>query len=629
MKKRNLLALEPLSLAVEPGWRGAYRAAFRSLDPRASLAASVGWSICVLSLVLAALTGMFTMRAARHAVEREIGQLYAAHAQRLIDTIDANLAGRRNWVATTGRLIGLTTSTESESLKTGILDDLRQTLPEIEWVGVADLSGTITEATDDVLVGERVDARPWFTSAFLGAFVGDVHPGLLLDRQLPRLIEGEPRRFVDLSAPIIDRTGDVKGILGVALGWSWIDALRLNAATMLAGRRSVEILLLGVDGTALLGSDQIPAGQRYNLARSEAPVPYLVEGDYLIGIAKSRGQGEFAGLGWTVIVREPTQSAFLPAVQASFSIFLAAALSGIVSAIGGAFVAQRIMRRLKGLARSADSLRLGQVQTLEAETGRDEVGRIGRSMRALVGTLQQTNSELAALNMELDSRVAARTRDLERMGHEAQRVAVTRERLRISRDLHDTLAHSMLAMLTQIRMIRKIAPVKPHLVEDELARAEEAAIEGLSQSRDAVTHLRYSPVREDGLGAALRRLATRMESKTGIDDAFGMAIEVDLQEQAAVLADEKTEAVYRIIEEAVRNVMTHAQASHMRIGARLIDKTLEIIVADDGVGFNPDARKEGHYGLVGIREQAELIGAALTIDSAPGRGTRLVMRVGV
>lgn len=598
---------------------------FHAVDPRYSLAAAIGWSVCVLMLLIAAITGLLTMRAARAAIQREIGQLYAGHAQRLIDTIDANLAGRRQWVSITGRLIALSGEANPSVVRAGLLDELRGAMPEIEWAGIADLGGRVISATDNILVGQYVGARPWFTQGFVGPIVGDVHSGVWLDMHLPRQPEGEPRRFVDLSAPVLDAKGDVKGILGVALGWSWIEVLRRNAATMLTGRPNVEILLLGVDGSALLGSENLPSGTRFDLSRFGGSGRSVVDGEYLVGVARSQGFGEFRGLGWTVIVREPTATAFAPAYGASFSIFGLILTGGIASALAAAYATRRLTRRLKSVARSADRLRLGEADTFEIVTGRDEAARIGQSMQALVGTLQETNRDLASLNAELDERVSARTRDIERMGHEARRTAVTRERLRISRDLHDTLAHSMLALLTQIRLVRKYVSTAPDLVDGELARAEDAAHEGLSQSRDAVVNLRYSPVREDGLGTALRRLATRTNQRQA------MHVAVELDEPAALLADEKTEAVYRIIEEALRNAEHHAQARDVSIRARIGREahatSLEVAVADDGIGFDPAIGKEGRFGLVGIREQAELIGAALDIRSAPGQGTTLRLRL--
>jgi len=613
--------------SILPDFRGRGRsgASFvHALDPRRSLAAAIGWTIGLLMLIIAALTGYATMRTARAAIEREIGQLYAGHAQRLIDTIDANLAGRRQWVAVTGRLIAL--SREGPLvLRPGLLDDLKNALPEIEWAGIAELDGRIIAASDHVLAGQFVTQRPWFTQGFTGPAVGDVHSGIWLTEHLPRLIEGEPRRFVDLSAPVLDAKGDIRGILGVALGSSWIEVLRRNAATMLAGRPDVEILLLGVDGSALLGSDNLPPGARLDLSRYGGAGRSIVDGDYLVGVARSHGFGEFPGLGWTVIVREPVATAFAPAYAASLSLFGLILASGVAGALVAALAARRLTRRLTFLARAADRFRLGRSETFDVMAGPDEAGRIGASMKALVGTLQAANDDLGALNADLDARVSARTRDLERMGHEARRVAVTRERLRISRDLHDTLAHSMLALLTQIRLVRKMAETAPELVDAELARAEIAAQEGLNQSRDAVVNLRYSPVREDGLGTALRRLAAKARQKEG------MNLSVEIDEPAALLADEKTEAVYRIIEEALRNAEHHAEALEVSIRARVLREegtpVLEVAVVDDGIGFDPAIGKEGRFGLVGIREQAELIGAMLTIRSSKGQGTTLHLRM--
>lgn len=596
-----------------------------AFDPRRSLAAAIGWTICGLMLVIAAITGIVTVRAASRAIEREIGQLYAGHARRLIDTIDANLAGRRQWVSIAGRMLAIPGDVREATVNPGLLDNLRQALPEIEWAGLADLDGTIVAGTDGVFVGQNVASRPWFTQGFTGPTVSDVHSGVLLDRQLPRLIEGEPRRFVDLSAPVLDTKGELKAILGVALGWSWIEILRRNAATMLTGRPAVEILLLGVDGTALLGAGDLAAGARFDLSRYSGRESSIVDGDYLVGVARSEGFGDFRGLGWTVIVREPVETAFLPAYRASASIFGLIFAGGLASALAAAFVTRRLTRRLKRLAHAADRLRLGKADELDVDVGRDEAGRIGGSMRALVSTLQTANRDLATLNAELDARVVDRTREIERMGHEARRVAVTRERLRISRDLHDTLAHSMLALLTQIRLIRKIAPADPGQVAAELARAEEAAQMGLAQSREAVVNLRYSPVREDGFGSALRRLAIKANRR----QITNVIVEYD--EQSALLADERTEAVYRIVEEALRNVENHSQAEEVSIRSRVSSddgrSVLEVAVIDDGIGFDPAIDREGRFGLVGVREQAEMIGARLTIRSAPGEGTELYLRV--
>lgn len=578
-----------------------------------------------MSLIVAAVVGLWTMGEARQAIEREIGLVYASHAQRLAETIDANLAGRRQWVAASATLMGARVGALPQADAGQVLRDLKAALREIEWAGVVDTQGVVIAATGDVMVNRSVAYRPWFTSGFLGPYVGDVHRDLLLDRELPVMRDGEPRRFVDLSAPIRDATGDVLGVLGASLGWSWIEGLR---ATTLDGlrrtRKGIEVLVVARDGTVLLGTEKNAAGSLVDPSRFVGVDGWQVEAGQLTGFARSRGFADFDGLGWWVLVREPTAIAFAPAGGTAAAIFAAIAGGGVLAALFGALVAGRLMRRLKSVAEAADDLRLGRAQAFSALDGEDEAARISRSLGALIGTLQHANSELTALNTELDARVAARAREIERMEQENRFAAVVRERLRIARDLHDTLAHSLLALLTQIRLARRLVS-DPARVDAELASAEEVAREGMNQARDAVMQLRYSPVRDDGLSEALRRMVKRLRDRVDI------AATVTVDDRAASLADRTTEAVFRIVEEAVRNVEKHAEARSVAIEARVVTREdgdhLAVEVVDDGVGFDPEETRHGHFGLVGVREQADLAGARLDIASRPGAGTRVRVEV--
>jgi len=604
--------------------RGARRL-LRAFDPRWRLAAAVGWSIALVSLAVALFVGFWTMREARDALEREIGLLYATHAQRLIDTIDTNLAGRREWVAASATLIGVREGGLAGSETDRALTDLKGALGEIEWAGIIDLNGTVVAGTGGILVGQSVVLRPWYTGAFLGPYVGDTHRELQLDRLLPPMRNGEPRRFVDLSAPILDRAGDIRGVLAVTLGWSWIEALQRGTLATLKDRPGAEVLLLGIDGTVLFGSRQTPRGTRIDLSAHPFGTTHSVEGGLLSGIARSSGFADFPGLGWSVMVREPVATAFRTADRASVSIFTAIALGGLFATLASVLVTSRIMQRLTAMAEAADDLRTGRKTGFEGPTGRDEAGRIGRSIASLVGTLQQANADLSAINEELDARVEERTREIERLSHETRAAAIVRERLRISRDLHDTVAHTLLGLLTQIRLIRKLVEADPSRLPEEIRRADEAAQEGLAHARSAVSQLRYSPVRDDGFGPALRRLVALMQDRT----ASRLSLAID--ERAEPLTGQTAETLYRMIEEALRNAVRHADAPGIAVAVSVAESSdgpaaLRATVRDDGRGFDPNADQANHFGLLGLREQAELIGAALSVESAPGRGTVVTLR---
>jgi signal transduction histidine kinase len=265
-------------------------------------------------------------------------------------------------------------------------------------------------------------------------------------------------------------------------------------------------------------------------------------------------------------------------------------------------------------------------------TGSDEAARIGESLRMLVDGLQRERASLEALNADLDARVAARTREVERMSEENKYAAVVRERLRMARDLHDTLTHSMMALLTEIRVLRKLIDTNPAALREELANAEAAAREGLREARAAITALRQDAVRDIGLGASLAPLLKRFE------DRKGLAVLFDSDKDADALADSRAEALYRIAEEALRNVDRHAHATRVVASARVRHRAvagddgaavLEISIADDGVGFDVDTPRPGHFGLRGMREQAELIGARLRVSSGPQRGTFVTIEMPV
>jgi signal transduction histidine kinase len=202
----------------------------------------------------------------------------------------------------------------------------------------------------------------------------------------------------------------------------------------------------------------------------------------------------------------------------------------------------------------------------------------------------------------------------------------------MARDLHDTLAHSLMALLTEIRLLRKLADTKPDGVREELTNAEKAAQDGLQEARAAIAALRHNSVRDIGLGASLAQLLKRFEERKGI------AVVLERDQRADALADSRAETLYRIVEEALHNVDRHAGASRVEASARVerretagspATEVLAVTIADDGRGFDLDAVQPGHYGLRGMREQAELIGARFDVSSAPGQGTRVTIEMPV
>jgi signal transduction histidine kinase len=265
-----------------------------------------------------------------------------------------------------------------------------------------------------------------------------------------------------------------------------------------------------------------------------------------------------------------------------------------------------------------------QAEGIDEPRGRDEVAVLGRAFSRLLQALRREHDELDQLTQELEARVAARTREVERLADDNRYAAVVRERLRLARDLHDTLAHSMMEMLAEVRTLRVLHTHEPEKLGAELERAEELARHGLKEAREAVSQMRLNAVRDLGLGPALQGAVNRFAERSGLEIAYAA------DPQAASFADARAETLFRIAEESLRNIHQHSEAKSVAVTLRDIgDATIEMVIADDGVGFDPNAPHPGHYGVLGIREQAQLIGADLELRSAPGSGATVQVRLRV
>jgi signal transduction histidine kinase len=284
---------------------------------------------------------------------------------------------------------------------------------------------------------------------------------------------------------------------------------------------------------------------------------------------------------------------------------------------------QRRLRKLSDLAEDADLIRRGERQNLRVTEGADEIASIGATMQQLVSHLQTEKQALMTLNAALDQRVLDRTKQIEQMAAETRLAAVGRERMRLARELHDTLAHSLSALAIQLRMIRKLqSTFTSTQLQEEISRAESIAVEGLKNTRDAIAHMRFHSVRESGLGAALQDLMKRFGERSGIK------IDVALSGPALDWNDERAEALCRIIEEGLINIERHAGAHLARLLLHMLpNESLELMLEDDGRGFDANQIYGGHYGLVGMREQARLLGAKLEFLALAEGGTRLLLQM--
>jgi len=584
--------------ATSPSWP-------ERLDPRNSIGAATGWLIAAVSLGLALAASAWVSTVASDTLVALKYKQLNQYAERLSSQLDITLYGYLQSVRATAAILGAMPA-HSDSTLRRYLDELQRTLPQFAWAGYVDASGRVIAATGGILEGQSVADRTWFPQGLKAPFISDLRKPPMQQDPLP-VAAPMATRYIALAAPIVDPAGGTLGVVGVQMSWNWADSLKhkLDHASHPSGL--VETFIVDRNGVILLG----PSGTIGNTwTRAD-------HRDYIEGAYAAQGLGSLTGPGWTVYVREPKAQALIGVARLRFEIFAILFCLGLLAAVVGAWGARRLLRRIGLLAELAENVHPRHAESGLRLTGKDEAARIGHTLAALVAELQKDKAELQALNVELDARVAARTREVERLSEENQYAAVVRERLRIARELHDTLAHSMMAMLTQLRVLRKFADTNPALLKEELARAEGAAQAGLNEARAAIAQMRYNLVRDTGLDSAVSALAKRFEQRTGVAVAYSS------DPQVAKLADSRAETMFRMIEELLHNVERHAGARELRISLRYDGEAEALVVSvrDDGIGFDPAAMPSaGHYGLRGLREQAALIGAVLLIDSAPQQG---------
>jgi signal transduction histidine kinase len=204
-----------------------------------------------------------------------------------------------------------------------------------------------------------------------------------------------------------------------------------------------------------------------------------------------------------------------------------------------------------------------------------------------------------------------------------EQLATSRERIRLARDLHDTLAHTLAALVVQLEAVDALQETDRIAAQDQLAKANKQARVGLEEARRAILDLRSSPVEELGLAGALAELAGRFDERSGIQARFW------LEGEPTPLPAATGNALYRIAEEALSNVERHAEASHVSLQLSFAEAEGVVLrIQDDGRGFDPGDVDPERVGLLGIYERAALIGGQATVESGVGDGAALVVQVG-
>jgi signal transduction histidine kinase len=224
----------------------------------------------------------------------------------------------------------------------------------------------------------------------------------------------------------------------------------------------------------------------------------------------------------------------------------------------------------------------------------------------------ETFAAQAAIAVDTATRVA---RDALQRAVEGQEL----ERRRLARELHDETGQALTSILLGLRALEE---AKNDDLGAAVGKLREQVVQTLQDVRRLAVELRPTALDDFGLAAALERLSSSFAEQTGI------AVELESGLSDERLPSDVETALYRIVQEALTNVVKHAQAEHVSIVLRRNEGAVTAVIEDDGGGLPRDGG-EGGLGLVGMRERVALVSGQLEIESAEGTGTTLVVEVPV
>lgn len=346
---------------------------------------------------------------------------------------------------------------------------------------------------------------------------------------------------------------------------------------------------------------------------------------------------------WGISIQEPEEVVFAPAIKLKKT-FIALGLifisSALILTIG---INRSIVNPIKELIRGTDRIARGDLSNPVSPHGTDEIGALSKSFETMRLKLIESMESIKRHNLELERRVAERTGELQlnrkRLANLLEKVikAQEEERKRVARELHDETSQSLAALGMSIE-IASIA-----------LRENSLTIEGIAELKKKVDQV------IDGINFLIRDLRPPVLDDLGLESSVRWLLEHHLGEKdityyltatnrfkqsvssyARPLSEQrKTELMlFRVIQEIIINIAKHSHASNVYVHLDSHDSYIQILVEDDGVGFdvqsvlkNTDKGENVGFGILGMKERVSLLDGRLNICSTPEGGTSITVDV--
>lgn len=285
----------------------------------------------------------------------------------------------------------------------------------------------------------------------------------------------------------------------------------------------------------------------------------------------------------------------------------------IVVTIGGTYglwSAGRTKSRLEQIREVMLSLEKGNLSRSVPPLGEDEIGRLGEQLNAITKKWEEQVTSLQRLSS-----------NNAQLAQKAKYSAIVEERQRLARELHDAVSQQLFAISMTATAVGRTLDKDFEKAQRQIYLIEEMASVAQSEMRALLLHLR--PVHLEGkpLAEGLVELLQELAAKVPMEIDWELADEIKLPRGIE-------DHLFRIVQEAMSNALRHSKATRLEVRlVRPSAETIRLMIRDDGVGFDLDAKKQTSYGIVTMRERVNEIGGSMNLITAPGKGTRIEIRV--
>ncbi|MEN8242824.1 MAG: sensor histidine kinase [Chloroflexota bacterium] len=234
-------------------------------------------------------------------------------------------------------------------------------------------------------------------------------------------------------------------------------------------------------------------------------------------------------------------------------------------------------------------------------------GMIGNIVSMLIDTQREQRRQMLRANLQLSEYALA-----------LEHLTETRERNRLARELHDTLAHTLSGLSVNLEAIKIMLNADQVEIFGMIEHALDNTRQGLDNTRRALKSLRTKAIEEFGLEIALQKLSETCAERGGF------VVKSSFPEAFPVFSPDEEQTIYRIAQEAFENIVQHSNAGEVDFQLAVENGEFKMIIKDNGGGFPPDALlADDIFGVRGMQERAKMVKGRLTIESAPEQGTQV------